>query len=334
MAAARPQRQASVTDSPRVTRRLARATWVMGALLLVALIFVVAHLGEEARFADLLRHARPRWLLVGVVLQIGTYVCAAGVWARALAAHGQHRSLRSLVSLGLAKLFMDQAMPSAGLSGSLLVLRGMAQRNVRYEIGVAVFLVGLVSFYLAFGAALALTVAILWLQGDLSRVFLWLTSGFLVVALLVPLSVLWLRSHGARRLPGWLLRLGPVAAMLRVLGATSVAELRRPGLLVETTVLQLCVFVLDAATLGVALLAVGGTASAGALFASFVTASVVATLTLLPGGIGTFDTTCVGMLHATGVPIEAALAATLLFRGLSLFLPLLPGLWLARREIA
>lgn len=306
----------------------------MGVLLLFALVFVVAHLGEEARFSELLRRARPRWLLVGALLQVATYVCAAGVWARALAAHGEHRPLPSLVSLGLAKLFMDQALPSAGLSGSLLVLRGMAQRNVRYEVGVAVFLVGLVSFYLAFGVALALTLAILWVQGDLSRVFLWLTSGFLLVALLVPLSVLWLRRHGAQRLPGVLLRLAPVAAMLKVLGATSVTELRRPGLLAETTALQLCIFLLDAATLGVALLALGGAASAGTVFASFVTASVVATLTLLPGGIGTFDTSCVAMLHVTGVPIEAALTATLLFRGLSLFLPLLPGLWLARREFA
>src|SRR4029077_7979535 len=34
-----------------------------------------------------------------------------------------------------------------------------------------------------------------------------------------------------------------------------------------------------------------------------------------------------------GVAIEAALAATLLLRGLTFWLPMVPGLWLARREI-
>jgi uncharacterized protein (TIRG00374 family) len=329
-----PQDLRPVPDSPAEPRRLSRATWVMGVLLLIALVFVVAHLGEEQRFAALLRDARPRWLLAAVLLQLGTYVCAAAVWSRAIAIHGRHRSVGSLIPLGLARLFIDQAMPSAGVSGTLIVIRGIARRGVRHEVAVAAFLVGLVSFYLAYGVALAMSLTVLWLLGHLSRVFLWLTSGFLAVALLVPLSVLWLRSHGARRLPGWLLRSPPVAALLRVLGGTSVSGLRRPGLLLETTGLQLCIFALDAATLGVALLAVGATAPAGALFASFVMASLVATLTVVPGGIGTFDTTCVAMLRVTGVPIEAALAATLLFRGFSLFLPLLPGLWLARREMA
>jgi Mg2+-importing ATPase len=34
-----------------------------------------------------------------------------------------------------------------------------------------------------------------------------------------------------------------------------------------------------------------------------------------------------------GVPVAVALAATLLFRGLSFWLPMLPGLWLAHREL-
>jgi hypothetical protein len=50
-------------------------------------------------------------------------------------------------------------------------------------------------------ATLAAALGILWLLGDLSGVFLWLASGFLAVAVLVPLTVLWMRSHGSRRLP-------------------------------------------------------------------------------------------------------------------------------------
>jgi hypothetical protein len=33
-----------------------------------------------------------------------------------------------------------------------------------------------------------------------------------------------------------------------------------------------------------------------------------------------------------GSPLEAALAATLLLRGFTMWLPMLPGLWLVRRE--
>lgn len=332
-----------ITESPRppdqaaesrVARRgRARAAWVTGLILLAGLVFVVVHFAEGRRVAEMLRRAQPEWLLGAALLQAATYLCAAAVWQRALAAHGLPRSLVSLVPLGFAKLFMDQAVPSGGLSGSILVIRGLSRRAVAPAVGAAVFLIGLVSFYLAFGVAVAVSLALLWVVGGLSGLVLWLASGFLAVAVAVPLSVLWMRAHGTRRLPVWLRRAGPVAAVLDVLRDAPLSGLREPKLLLETTVLQLGVFVLDAATLHVGLLALGSGAPPGAVFASFVTASVVATLTLLPGGIGTFDTTCVGMLHVAGVPIEAALAATLLFRGLSLFLPLLPGLWLARREV-
>ena len=38
-------------------------------------------------------------------------------------------------------------------------------------------------------------------------------------------------------------------------------------------------------------------------------------------------------VEPAGVSVEAALAATLLLRGLTFWLPMPPGLWLARREI-
>jgi magnesium-transporting ATPase (P-type) len=51
-------------------------------------------------------------------------------------------------------------------------------------------------------------------------------------------------------------------------------------------------------------------------------------------GLGTFEAACVAMLRTLGVPLEAALTATLLLRGFTLWLPVLPGLLLARRELS
>jgi P-type Mg2+ transporter len=54
----------------------------------------------------------------------------------------------------------------------------------------------------------------------------------------------------------------------------------------------------------------------------------------VPGGLGTFEATGVATLHACGTPIAPALAATLLLRALTFWLPMLPGLWFGEREIA
>jgi uncharacterized membrane protein YbhN (UPF0104 family) len=49
-----------------------------------------------------------------------------------------------------------------------------------------------------------------------------------------------------------------------------------------------------------------------------------------PLGLGTFEGASIAMLQLIGVEIEAALAATLLFRAFTLWLPMIPGLWSMR----
>jgi uncharacterized membrane protein YbhN (UPF0104 family) len=98
--------------------------------------------------------------------------------------------------------------------------------------------------------------------------------------------------------------------------------------------LQLAVFLLDTATLAVVLAAIGSDgAHLPGVFASFMIASVAATVGPTPLGLGTFESVSVATLALVGVRLEAALAATLLLRGLTLWLPMLPGLWIARREL-
>ena len=63
-------------------------------------------------------------------------------------------------------------------------------------------------------------------------------------------------------------------------------------------------------------------------------ASVFRTVGIVPGGLGTFEATSVWTLHMLGVSVPVGLAATLLFRGLSFWLPMLPGWWVSRQLTA
>jgi len=138
---------------------------------------------------------------------------------------------------------------------------------------------------------------------------------------------------------GWLT--GVLLLIGVVLVATHRAEERelarilreaKPLWILAASLLQLANFLLDALTLGATRRAVATPVAFSLVFASFVLASVVSTLAWVPGGLGTFEGTCVALLHVQGVTVEAALAATLLLRGLTFWLPMLPGLVLARRE--
>ena len=50
-------------------------------------------------------------------------------------------------------------------------------------------------------------------------------------------------------------------------------------------------------------------------------------------GVGTFEAGSIAALALAGLPIEAALTATLLFRGLSLWIPLIPGFLISQHEL-
>jgi uncharacterized membrane protein YbhN (UPF0104 family) len=325
--------EGTLFPTPAPGRTAVRAGWLAGALLLLALLAVTTRLGEGRRFAALLQQARPLWLLAAVVLQAATYVCAAAVWERALHRGGAPRRLLGLVPLGLAKLFADQALPSAGMSGTVLVAGALRRRGVPRGLAVGAMLAGLVSFYVAYALAVAVALATLWWRGELHRLLVGLGAVFAALAAGVPLAIFWLRGRASRHLPAWIRRLPYAREAWSAMAEAPPGAIFGPILAVETVALQLGIFALDAATLEVMLQALATPAAADVVFASFVVASLVATLAWVPGGLGTFEATCVAMLRLHGVTLEASVAATLLLRGFTFWLPMAPGLWIAHHEM-
>ncbi|MGC2395715.1 MAG: lysylphosphatidylglycerol synthase transmembrane domain-containing protein, partial [Rhodomicrobium sp.] len=156
---------------------------------------------------------------------------------------------------------------------------------------------------------------------------------FAIITVAIPSAILGLRRLGKRRLIACLDRVLGTTAAFRALAEAPTDLLRSPVLLAQTVGLQLGIFLLDALTLWLVFNAIGDVPEIWVVFVGFVMASMAATIGPMPIGLGTFEAGAVGMLHFLGVSIEAALAGTLLLRGLTFWLPMLPGVWLARREI-
>ena len=96
-------------------------------MTLFALVLIVLHFGTIEEFTRLARAARPEWLFLVCVAQAATYVSASLVWRQALRRAGHPRPLITLIPLGIAKLFTDQVVPSGGVSGAILVVRGLTR---------------------------------------------------------------------------------------------------------------------------------------------------------------------------------------------------------------
>jgi uncharacterized protein (TIRG00374 family) len=307
--------------------------WFVGALILSGLILLVTHFSELEHFVKLIRQADPRWLILAIVLQFSTYICVAAVWFIALRSAGHPHSFMSLIPLGVAKLFSDQAMPSGGMSGTAFFISALNHRGIPTSICMATLLLSLVSYYGAYLIAALVTILLLWFYHAINIWIVFVVIVFCLIAVGTPAGAFWLRSLGKSELPKLLQRIPGLSTLMNAFSNAPQELLRKSSLIIKATFLHGSVFVLDAITLWVMLQVVGVHASFWITFPSFVLASMVATIGPVPLGLGTFEASCVGMLNVLGIPVEAALTATLLLRGFTLWLPMLPGMWLAKRAL-
>jgi uncharacterized protein (TIRG00374 family) len=325
-------------SSPRAPRPkrgpFSKASALVGLLFLATVVLVVWHHGDARRFAALAKDARPAWLAVAAALELATYACAGGVWWIGLRRADKPQPLALLFRLAIAKLFTDQVLPSGGITGTLLLVRSLVRRGTPRGLAAAAFVVNLIGFYTAFITCAVLAWLVLWLKNLGNDVLLALIGGLVILSLAIPGFALVLLRRGSTRVHRWASRSSSVRALLGAFAEAPRDKIKDPTLLAGAYMLQLLNIFLDAATLWVMLRAVGVDAPLTVAFAGFVFAMIAEVVGFAPGGLGTFEGTSVGVLHIQGVGVEPALAATLLFRGFTFWLPMIPGFLLSRRELA
>lgn len=325
--------QSTEKDSPSILK-VPRMTLVISVIVLLALVvFVYFHVGDARRFIGLLEKAEPQWLILVVVLQVNTYLCIGLIWNRILRSAGHRIHLRELTRLSVEKLSIDQLIPAVGISGNIAVYQAMNRLGVPQVLAMEAILINLLARYIAFAIAAILAVSLLLVWHDITPVLLGLVALFAVVLIIVPMVILWMLSHQSRPLPRWMKRLKPLVATKELVDAVSPQRIYSFPLLSFSTAFNLVVFFLDSGTLWAVLHSIGLQSGYFLAFVAIVMASVAATLSLLPGGIGGFEAGCVAMLTMMGVPVEAALTGTILLRGFTLWLPLIPGLIFARKDV-
>jgi len=307
-------------------------SWLLGAAMLVAVIGVALRLSDVESFARLLVQAEPFWLLAAIGLQALTYVAQGQIFRVVLQAGNQHLSVWGAARLSLMKLFVDQALPSSGISGAFAVAASFVRKGFSKPVVLACLVLDLSAYFLAYVLTVGVALLVVMLQGHATIWVMGTGLVFVVISLALAIAAPRLTGNSslALRMPGKkyaIVRKG----LLLVTGADARLARSRP-LLWRTTLLELAIIGLDAGTLWVLVRAFGVSAPPAGLFAGFMLASVLRSIGIVPGGLGAFEAAAVVTLHWVGVSIPVALSATLLFRGLTFWLPMVPGLWLAHLE--
>jgi Mg2+-importing ATPase len=318
---------------PRPADRRHWRSYLFGLLLVAGVVAAVLHRSEAGEFIRLAQQAEPWWILLAFALQALTYPADGEVW-RGVVRAGNHILTRAQAyDLALARLAVGQTVPSAGISGNVFAAAALEQRRVPRPIIMAGVVVSTASLHLAFVLGLAAAVFIATAQRHLTGPVLAVAVLFATYACI--LTVVLVRNAGrpAPRPRPWLARIPPLRIAIDSVAQADPQLARSPTLLARATALQLGIMLLDAATMWALLISLGGAPSPSGVFASFLISSVFRTIAIVPGGLGAFEAASVLTLGMAGVTLPLGLSATLLFRGLSFWLPMLPGFWASRRVL-
>jgi uncharacterized protein (TIRG00374 family) len=313
-------------------RRLGYAAALVVAGLLVYAVVVAS--GGMRDAVHELRHASRSWLVLVLVLEMASYAIAG--WLLTLL-RGDDVSLGwmttarvALVMWGLGSLLPVAPAEGIALSASELERRGISRQHAVTMLLLAGWLqLWALVITAAVTSAVVATVAHPD-PNDAVRLLVVASALAAITAVVVALvrrpfvgklaadAVRWLPRH--RKKTRAELRAAGIDEHARLLGLLG-RPVHRVGIAVASTGW----WIADAGGLWMALHAAHARVDFGLVVLAYVAGVVASWVPLLPGGLGAVEIAVPAVLHHFGVPLAVALTGTLLWRGLSLFLPAMGG---------
>ncbi len=302
---------------PAQFSRLTRRRLFILVMLGLAVHFLLPQLGEIRTALRDIFLANPLWLLCSALASAGTYVFSAFAFRAAVPAR---LPLSPTILVQVANSFANRLAPSSlgGVALSIRFLQKQGLPTVAASTAVAIIrLAGLVS------AFVLLPVLLLFARHTGLRVVSprkGLATLLVVVGLLLLVAAVLAVPKLRHR--GW--------SALRQAGGTArtlTTSRRAPQLLAMSLALTLAY----GACLYFALLAVGVSSSLPHVLLVSIVGEGIGAAAPTPGGVGATEAALVSALLLFGVPTEAAIAGVLIYRLVSFWLPMAPGLAAFRR---
>ena len=180
--------------------------WLLAALLIAGLVVAVLHWGDVKKFAALVLDAKPLWLAIAAGLQLATYFGLSAQWWLTLRKGRTPESHGELFRLTFAKHFADQVIPTAGVSGNVVLVDRLVSLGVPRGNAVAALLLQVMAYYISYALGALWVLVVLWWKDRASLLLTGAVLLFLVVATGIPAITLWLHRRGQERLPRWIAR--------------------------------------------------------------------------------------------------------------------------------
>lgn len=307
------------------------------AALLVAGLLVYAVIVASGGMRDAvhqLRHASRGWLVPALALEGSSYALTGWI-LRALRGNNDALGWPTTVRVGLVVWGLGSLLPASPAEGIAMAVSEFRRRGVGRQHALTMLFVTWWFQFWALVLTAAVSAAVVGAVDHIDPD----DATHLVVAA-VALASITLTAVSVARRPAtgrlvaeaiWWLphRHKMTRDELRSTGVDAHARLvrliGRPSRRMAIGCAAAGAWITDAACLWTALHAAHADVDFGLVLIAYVAGTVASWVPLLPGGLGAVEIAVPAVLHHFGVPLTIALTGTLLWRGLSLFLPALGG---------
>jgi len=327
--------------------RLHWRRWLLIAVILVGGTILATRFVDLRLLLRTLLRGQWQWLALATILHLGYFVLYAYLYQVGFALVGVRSRTDELLPLVFASYFVNAVAPT-GIATAALFVDDAAQRGesgARTAVGMLVVLVADLLTLLPFLAAGLVYLA---LQDELHPYYVLGAAGIAVFALGMSAALPLARHDPAllRRLLDWTraaaaavarrLRRRPpldeawVERNLTDLRLASAAIVAHPGRLTWTMAVAFAVHVANLAGLWALFPAYDQPVGFWVLIAGFAMGIIFWVVAIIPQGIGVVEGIMAFVYASLGIPPVKALAISLAFRGLNLWLPVMAGLYFLR----
>jgi len=314
-------------------------------LSLLVFYLAIRYMGKLGDIKSVLAQVNPMWIILILCLQAGTYVSYALVLYALVSGEKEKVSLPVLIRIAVIQLFINQALPSGGISGNGYVWGQLAKRRISPLRCFKVLIMESVSYYIAFLSALAFTYMLFRYSSyhipansapvaytTMTGVVFFLSLAAFMLALNNRRTLRFLtdRMSRLRFFKRYIQKIGASTLLQNGAdsGSLSVISLRSLSMAV---LYQYLLLGCDLLTVYCLLAAFHTHLPALLLILALLLTTVVGSLPVSPGSLIIYESAMTYFLSLLGVPLHVAMIITLLYRFFTFWLPMPAGLWWYRR---
>ena len=340
-----------------MSKKSKKSNWrlVLTIITIVALIILIIGLRKQimSTLTDL-KKVNILALSLLIPVEFINYYAQAKLYETTFAALGQKLKYWFLFRFSLELNFISTIFPSGGISGFSYINLRLKQKGVTTAQATLIQLIKTVLLYSSFLIILVVGLLFLAISGRASGFLIFVASSLITILVLVSLGALFIISDKTRinsfftyitRFINRVIKIvrpknGEAISILRVeqvfgelhdsylIFKDNIEVLKRPllwGLLANAT---------EVGALYVVYIAFGHWVNPGAVIIAYAVATFAGILSVLPGGLGVYETLMTLVLAAAGISPALSIPVTIMFRIVNSVIQLIPGYYFYQKALS